>query len=257
MERRKESVEWRILESADREKQLMMTSVLLPSLLRTLVSRHARSVRPLTSSRLFSSDSSGYDGDGKTIVSVVNEEERQRTLIDSYSKMGFRLNSGLFVIGPVAVFPQMVLQWDVVDVRDISARSLSLFWLLEPKIDLLVIGVGDADVLSGMKLETRMFMKRKGINMEVLATPDAVASFNFLNADYRNVAAALIPPKRNYIFSDAEAQDQFLVKDQLWKSDWRIEDAERRTWEYEKHHAEQHEKWFEDKLAEEHRNKKY
>lgn len=207
--------------------------------------------------RSFASDSSGYDGDGKTIVSVVNEEERQRTLVDSYSKMGFRLNSGLFVIGPVALFPQMVLQWDVVDVTDISPKSLSLFWLLEPKIDLLVIGVGDADLLSAMDIETRLFMKRKGINTEILPTPDAVASFNFLNADFRNVAAALIPPKRNYIYNDAEAQDQFLVKNQLWEPDWRIQDAERRSWEYEKHHAEQHEKWFQDKLAEEERNKKY
>lgn len=237
---------------------MMMPSFPFKCVFQNFLYRRFNYLKPINSAKLFASDSSGYDGDGKTIVSIVNEEERQRTLIDSYSRMGFRLNSGLFVMGPVAVFPQMILQWDVVNARDISPRSLSLFWLLEPKIDCLVIGVGDADYLPQMDLKTRLFLKSKNINVEVLPTSEAVATFNFMNVDYRNVAAALIPPKRNYIYSDAEVHDSYNIKGKLFEANNALhEDLEKRDWKRDKHHSDQMDKFIEDKRAEENRNKKY
>ncbi|XP_042221819.1 NADH dehydrogenase [ubiquinone] 1 alpha subcomplex assembly factor 3-like isoform X2 [Homarus americanus] len=113
-------------------------------------------------------------------------------MVDSYSQVGFRLNNGMSVIGPIALFPKTVLSWRVRSSQDINEDSLSLFYLLEPRLDILVIGVGD----QGCRVDTRIirFMKNKGVSLEILPTVSACTTFNFLNQERRYVAAALIPP---------------------------------------------------------------
>uniref|UniRef100_A0A9J8C9M9 NADH dehydrogenase [ubiquinone] 1 alpha subcomplex assembly factor 3 n=1 Tax=Cyprinus carpio carpio TaxID=630221 RepID=A0A9J8C9M9_CYPCA len=75
---------------------------------------------------------------------------------------------------------------------DITVESLSLFYLLEPRIEILVLGTGarterlDPNVLD--------FLKKKGIAVEVQDTPNACATFNFLSSERRLAAAGLIPP---------------------------------------------------------------
>jgi NADH dehydrogenase [ubiquinone] 1 alpha subcomplex assembly factor 3 len=118
---------------------------------------------------------------------------------------GFRINTGVLFIGPVAIFPRTVFQWDVNSIHDINEESLSLFWLIEPKIDILVIGVGDRGLELDPKI--RVFMAKKGVTCEVLSTPEAVATFNFMNNDHRNVACALIPPSKVRM----EQEDIFMV----------------------------------------------
>uniref|UniRef100_A0A673GH01 Uncharacterized protein n=1 Tax=Sinocyclocheilus rhinocerous TaxID=307959 RepID=A0A673GH01_9TELE len=73
------------------------------------------------------------------------------------------------VLGPCAVLPPALLQWNV--------SVLSLFYLLEPRIKVLVLGTG-----------------KKGIVVEVQDTPNACATFNFLSNEERLAAAGLIPP---------------------------------------------------------------
>lgn len=47
-----------------------------------------------------------YDGDGKTKVSILNQETEVGLMINAFSQMGFRLSNGMMVIGPMAVFPR-------------------------------------------------------------------------------------------------------------------------------------------------------
>lgn len=111
-------------------------------------------------------------------------------------------------------------------VEDISEESLSLFYTLEPKIgksltpysalsqhtyhctsqDILVIGVGDNDLKVNPKVI--QFMRGKSINLEILPTERACATFNFLNAEGRCVAGALIPPTIMRINEDDLASTQ-------------------------------------------------
>lgn len=135
-----------------------------------------------------------YEGDGKTTVSVLNKERGDMLLVDSYSTAGFRLNNGLFVVGPVALFPRSVLQWRVRSSLDITKESLSLFTLLEPKLDVLVIGFGDRGVSGRLDMELMLYLRRKKISVEMHPTSTACTTFNFLNVEDRSVAAAMIPP---------------------------------------------------------------
>lgn len=49
---------------------------------------------------------STYDGDGKTKVSILNHEVEGGLMINAFSQMGFRLNNGMMVVGPMALFPR-------------------------------------------------------------------------------------------------------------------------------------------------------
>jgi NADH dehydrogenase [ubiquinone] 1 alpha subcomplex assembly factor 3 len=45
-----------------------------------------------------------YEGDGKTSATVLNSEDGAGLMIDSFSQTGFRLNNGMLVVGPMAIF---------------------------------------------------------------------------------------------------------------------------------------------------------
>ncbi|XP_013783847.1 NADH dehydrogenase [ubiquinone] 1 alpha subcomplex assembly factor 3-like [Limulus polyphemus] len=172
----------------------------------SIKSKLESSTGTLTTSRHYS-----YEGDGKTTVTILNKEEDEGILINSYSTVGFRLNNGIFIFGPVAVFPRSVLQWNVKKTEDINPDSLSLFYLLEPKIDLLIIGTGG---YGSNKIDYSVikFMASKKINMEILPTYQACSTFNFLNAEHRSVAAALIPPETINYTDDDVVQTQTRLK---------------------------------------------
>ena len=60
------------------------------------------------------------------------------------NEKGFRLNQNkTYVLGPMVIFHSAVLQWNVRDVFDINEQTLSIFTLLEPKPEVVVIGFGD------------------------------------------------------------------------------------------------------------------
>ncbi|XP_075988752.1 NADH dehydrogenase [ubiquinone] 1 alpha subcomplex assembly factor 3 [Anticarsia gemmatalis] len=133
-----------------------------------------------------------YEGDGKTTVKVINQDYELGLMIDSYATYGFKLNNGLTVLGPMAIFPKSVLSWQVSGTANITPESLRLFKLLEPKLDLVIIGV-DCNERAAIDSTFRA-ARAAQINVEILPTEHACSTFNFLNAEGRSVCAALLPP---------------------------------------------------------------
>lgn len=86
------------------------------------------------------------------------------------------------------------MSWNIQSFEEINDKTLSLFCLLEPKIDVLVLGTGDQPITPAFSKGIIGFMRRYGINVEVLPTEQACTTFNFLNGEGRMVAAALLPP---------------------------------------------------------------
>lgn len=87
-----------------------------------------------------------------------------------------------------------VFSWNISDYEEINENSLRLFCVLEPKIDILIIGTGDQRNTPKLSMNLLQFMKKHGINCEVLPTEQACTTFNFLSSEGRMVAGALIPP---------------------------------------------------------------
>ncbi|XP_059138657.1 NADH dehydrogenase [ubiquinone] 1 alpha subcomplex assembly factor 3-like [Physella acuta] len=150
-----------------------------------------RSIRNLASSTVRPHN---FDGEAysKTNLTFISEEDSTHNYIDQFTPSGFRLTSGFFILGPCVVFPRTILQWNVHSADKITPESLSLFTMLEPKLDVLLIGKGDWDA----KVDPSVikYLRQNKINMEILPTEQACATFNFLNEERRVVAAALIPP---------------------------------------------------------------
>ncbi|CAH2252728.1 NADH dehydrogenase [ubiquinone] 1 alpha subcomplex assembly factor 3 isoform X2 [Pararge aegeria] len=133
-----------------------------------------------------------YEGDGKTTVRVINQEQDLGLMIDAFATYGFRLNNGITVLGPIAIFPRTILSWQVKSSKEITEDSLRFFKLLEPKIDLLIIGLESND----RSTTDTVFRAARAVklNVEILATEHACSTFNFLNSEARSVAGAIIPP---------------------------------------------------------------
>ena len=105
--------------------------------------------------------------------------------------------------------------------EDINEDSLSLFTVLDPKIDVLVIGFGDLRKSeSGRKsfpVDTSIILKmrQKGVNVELLTTENAIATYNYLVEEGRVVAAALIPPNHVQVV-DQDVIDTKAKRKQLY-----------------------------------------
>ncbi|XP_014282530.1 NADH dehydrogenase [ubiquinone] 1 alpha subcomplex assembly factor 3 [Halyomorpha halys] len=150
---------------------------------------------------------SSYEGDGKTSVTILNKEPGYGIMIDSYSKEGFRLNNGLFVIGPLILFPHTALSWNVASDQEINKNSLAVFNLIEPKLDLLIIGYGKKSTNSRLLHEEIMaFKSKERLNVEVLPVERAIATFNYLTSERRWVAGAFIPPEFVQLYESEEME---------------------------------------------------
>lgn len=121
--------------------------------------------------------------------------------ISTYTTVGFRLNQGFVVLGPVAVFPRSIISWNVSNVDDINEDSLCLFHLVQPKLETLLISVGDVAVPKETVRCILDLTRKHNINVQILSTEQACNTFNFLNQQGKMVAAAMIPPRAIY-FSD-------------------------------------------------------
>ncbi|XP_068598362.1 NADH dehydrogenase [ubiquinone] 1 alpha subcomplex assembly factor 3 isoform X1 [Brachionichthys hirsutus] len=127
----------------------------------------------------------------RTTVTIMQKEPGGRLMIHSYSEQGFTIN-GSSVLGPCAVLPPAILQWKVGSYKDITEESVSLFHMIVPRIEILVLGTGAR--LERINPSVLALLKRKGIAVEVQDTPNACATFNLLSGEGRITAAGLIPP---------------------------------------------------------------
>ena len=85
-----------------------------------------------------------YDGPGKTTVNILNEN-RDKIMVDGLSRVGFTLNNGMKTIGPIAVFPDAVFQWNIKSTLSVTEDAFALFELLDPKPEIVFFGFGAAD----------------------------------------------------------------------------------------------------------------
>lgn len=70
----------------------------------------------------------------------------------------------------MAIFPRSVLSWNVNCVDDINEDSLSLFTVLEPRIEILVIGVGEETVSPMLSDRIKEITRKYQISVEILPT---------------------------------------------------------------------------------------
>ncbi|CAD5117348.1 DgyrCDS6132 [Dimorphilus gyrociliatus] len=158
-------------------------------MLRRLTSTNLRSISLIQKTFKRHYDKGDYDA----TVDILNENQ-EGMFVDTFNENGIKLSNGIRILGPCILFPKSFLAWNISGIEDVTEESLSLFTTLEPKLDILVLGVGESENLSKLKMNALTFLRKHKVNLELLPTEQALATFNFLNSERRLVAGAFIPP---------------------------------------------------------------
>lgn len=67
------------------------------------------------------------------------------------------------------------MSWNVASVDDVNEETLSLFFVLDPKIEVLVLGIGDDGVSPAISARINAITRKYKINVEVLGTESVCA----------------------------------------------------------------------------------
>lgn len=152
--------------------------------------------KPICSHQISRRFIGAYDNDGKTYVSMLNNNNiKDGIMISSYSQLGFRLNNNFLALGPILCFSNSIMAWYIDDDKDISEDSLSLLFNLEPMPSVVILGIGDNTYRKQIDKVVLAATKKYGCNIEVLPIDAALATYNFIVSEQRHVAGAFIPPK--------------------------------------------------------------
>ncbi len=113
-----------------------------------------------------------------------------RQVIERYAPSGFRV-TGVIHRGPVLVFPDRTIAWDVSNAAAVTWESLAPV-VEHGGIQILLLGLGRS--MNTVAGTLRAALRGAGIALEPMDTGAACRTYNVLVAEGRHVAAALIPP---------------------------------------------------------------
>ncbi|HYG85119.1 MAG TPA: Mth938-like domain-containing protein [Azospirillum sp.] len=113
-----------------------------------------------------------------------------RQVIDGYGEGQFCVR-GEWRPGPLIVFPEQTLDWDVQGFSGLTPESFAPVLVAEPKVEILLLGCGAKNQLVPRAIRDRL--RGHGVVVEGMDTGAACRTYNVLLAEGRRVAAALLP----------------------------------------------------------------
>lgn len=125
-----------------------------------------------------------------------------------FFQIGFRLNLGISILGPMLIFPRSVIGWNIAEAADIDEKSLTIFKVLEPKPDIVILGLDKAYPRNAPFLKDfERIMKSHDIKYEINQIKHACTTFNFLNAESRYCVGAFMPPVDIYSYDQMKIDE--------------------------------------------------
>ena len=161
-------------------------------------------------------------GDTRAVLADSDSEVAKfKTICSGYTERGFVVND-TELAGNVLLLPRSSLLWKptsfdevfttmhslqlcisgkphcpnlqlVCSAAQVTPESLALIGIMDPPVEMLLIGTGDKARRPSAALSAHF--QAKGIVVEQTTTANAIATFNILNAEDRLVAAALLLPE--------------------------------------------------------------
>ena len=120
----------------------------------------------------------------------LKERLMERTLITGYGNHQFLVND-IIMHGSILCFPQFMTLWKPQTLEEVNKDSLLLLTLMEPSIDLLILGTGLTTQQCPKELDE--YLQSHDIDVHVSSSRDAAATFHYLNNnEHRHVAAAIL-----------------------------------------------------------------
>ncbi|KAF7332582.1 NADH dehydrogenase [ubiquinone] 1 alpha subcomplex assembly factor 3 [Mycena kentingensis (nom. inval.)] len=145
--------------------------------------------RRVLARRPLSTSTPRYAGGLKNILA---SDAPPPTQIASVSPAGILLEDGLLLRGASIFLDGKVFLWDVPDsVTDWGREHLALFEVVAPRPEILLLGTGEE--LAHPPPSFRSRLVDLGIQVDIMSTRNACATYNLLTEEGRRVAAALAP----------------------------------------------------------------
>lgn len=99
--------------------------------------------------------------------------------------------NGVEYEGSLLCVGNLLMSWSPKKFSEITPDSLSIFKVVRPIPEILVLGCGRN--IEPIDPEIRRFIRSTGMKLEALDSRNAVSTYNILNEEGRIVAAALLP----------------------------------------------------------------
>lgn len=127
---------------------------------------------------------------GFDVLGGGSDDDGLRTSIRAFGDQSFMVNN-VMVRQSVMLFPYSFLSWNADRFEDITIESMLPLTLIQPTLEIVFVGSGSVQRRELPK-EVRDYFRKAGIMLELSTTPHAASTFNVLNGEGRNVAAALL-----------------------------------------------------------------
>ncbi len=112
-----------------------------------------------------------------------------RAPVEAYGSGGFRF-AGMSHRGSLLLLPSGIYAWPVTGMGELEMSRLEQVFRERAEIDLMILGTGAA--MARPLVAIREAFATSGIQLDYMATPFAISTYNLLLEEKRKVAAALL-----------------------------------------------------------------
>ncbi|XP_039128131.1 LOW QUALITY PROTEIN: NADH dehydrogenase [ubiquinone] 1 alpha subcomplex assembly factor 3-like [Dioscorea cayenensis subsp. rotundata] len=123
-------------------------------------------------------------------INLIDSVPEDQLRFQGYTDTGFTVN-GVKYEGSLLIIDNKLMSWSPKRFSEITAESLSIFQIVRPVPEILILGCGRH--IEPVSLELRRFIRSTGMKLEAIDSRNAASTYNILNEEGRVVAAALLP----------------------------------------------------------------
>ncbi|KAJ9188590.1 hypothetical protein P3X46_003932 [Hevea brasiliensis] len=123
-------------------------------------------------------------------INLIDNAPQDQLRFQGYTDTGFTVN-GVEYEGSLLCVGNLLLSWSPNHISQITPESLSIFRILHPIPEILILGYGSQ--IQQVDPELRCFIRSTGMKLEAIDSRNAASTYNILNEEGRIVVAALLP----------------------------------------------------------------
>ncbi|KAJ3681745.1 hypothetical protein LUZ60_014318 [Juncus effusus] len=123
-------------------------------------------------------------------INLIDTVPDGQLRFQGYTDTGFTINKVNYE-GSLLIIENKIMSWAPKKFSDITPESLSIFQIVRPVPEILLLGCGRNIIPASPEL--RKFIRSTGMKMEQVDSRNASSTYNILNEEGRSVAAALLP----------------------------------------------------------------
>lgn len=123
-------------------------------------------------------------------INLIDNVPKDQLRFQGYTDTGFTVN-GVQYEGSLLCIGNLLMSWSPKKFSEITSNSLSIFQLVRPIPEILILGCGR--YIEPVDPDLRQFILSTGMKLEAVDSRNAASTYNILNEEGRIVAAAILP----------------------------------------------------------------